>query len=275
MTEKLKDYSKSVLRYIQDYIKIRDIPESIAETMLYAVESGGKRLRPVLCLEFCKLCGGAEQKAMSAAAAIEMIHTFSLVYDDLPCMDDDDLRRGKPSCHIAYGEAFALLGGSALESFGYTAVIDDGALTDSVKIKLLKALSDGVNGMIYGQVCDMSVTANSDEKFLTHTNLLKTGALVSCACKMGCIAAGADEALIEKAGVYGNSLGLAFQITDDILDSGVSDEISYVSLLGLEGAKKKAKEYTEKAVRVLKEFPDAGSSDFLTELTYSLLERKS
>ena len=217
------------------------------EAMRYSVENGGKRIRPMLTLEFCRMCGGSVEAALPLACAIEFIHTYSLIHDDLPCMDDDDMRRGKPSSHIKFGEANALLAGDSLLTFAFQSAV---------------AVDD-----------------------LRSVDILKTGELIRCACQLGCIAAGADDNKLEAARVYAENLGIAFQIVDDILDV-TSDEATlgkpvgsdaenckntYVSLLGLEEAKKIAAELTRKAIDALGVF--GGESEFLVSLSKKLLSR--
>lgn len=267
---------------------IKNRSSVLIDAMRYSLLSGGKRIRASLVLEFCRICGGDIEIAAAAACALEMIHTFSLIHDDLPCMDNDDLRRGKPSCHKAFGEANALLAGDALENYAFFVIASDNALSDEKKVMLIRELSNavGVSGMIGGQIIDMQNA--SGEKFtrdeLDEMNEMKTGALISCACRMGCICAGAYE-LADKAERYGKALGLAFQITDDILDIISTDEElgkhtgsdaeqgknTYAGLLGIEKAYKSAEMYSEKAKAALGEFSD---TDFLRELTDILLDRK-
>lgn len=258
----------------------------IVEAMWYSLSAGGKRLRPVFVLEFCRICGGNEKQALSAACALEMIHTFSLIHDDLPCMDDDDMRRGKPSCHKAYGEANALLAGDALLNLAYEIIGSDESLPHERRTALICELSRavGISGMIGGQVIDTTYTGETDEKLLLDMYSMKTGALLKAACRMGCIAAGAGEAALEAAESYAGSLGLAFQIIDDILDMTGDEKLlgkpvgsdadngknTYASLCGIEKAKKQAESFTNEAYSRLDSFAD---NDFLKELTLYLLKR--
>lgn len=258
------------------------------EAMKYSVENGGKRIRPMLTLEFCRMCGGSVEAALPLACAIEFIHTYSLIHDDLPCMDDDDMRRGKPSSHIKFGEANALLAGDSLLTFAFQSA---GAAEDIPADAVAKAVSApcacvGCAGMIAGQVQDLeneNKTVAADD--LRSVDILKTGELIRCACQLGCIAAGADDNKLEAARVYAENLGIAFQIVDDILDV-TSDEATlgkpvgsdaenckntYVSLLGLEEAKKIAAELTRKAIDALGVF--GGESEFLVSLSKKLLSR--
>lgn len=259
--------------------------KSVVEAMWYSLSAGGKRIRPALMLEFCRVCGGDVKAVLPSACALEMIHTFSLIHDDLPCMDDDDFRRGKPSCHKAYGEAEALLAGDALLNLAYE-IISESDLPADVKIAVISELSRdvGINGMIGGQVIDTSYEGEMTEKLLLEMYGMKTGALLKAACKMGCIAANAAPEKLEAAEAYAEKLGLAFQIKDDILDvSGDekllgkpigsdrdSGKITYVSLCGLEKSRETAERLTGEAIAELDNFADNG---FLKELTKFLLAR--
>ena len=263
---------------------------SVVEAMRYSLAAGGKRIRPVLVLEFCRMFGGVETQAMPAAAAIEMIHTFSLIHDDLPAMDDDDMRRGRPSCHRAFPEALAILAGDALSLQAFSVLAKDPVLSDAQKIRLITELSEssGQHGMIAGQVLDMEQEGRTDvtaEQLRTMCDF-KTGALIRVACRMGCIAAGATQEQIAAADTYGSYLGLAFQIVDDILDVTSTTEVlgkpvgsdaeeqkvTFVTLLGLETAQQEAEALTRKAMAVLETLPQPA---FLLALTRSLLVRKN
>ena len=234
--------------------------------------------------------GGTEAQAMSAAAAIEMIHTFSLIHDDLPAMDDDDMRRGRPSCHKAFPEALAILAGDALSIHAFSILAEDPVLSDAQKIRLITELSEssGQHGMIAGQVLDMEQEGRTDvtaEQLRTMCDF-KTGALIRVACRMGCIAAGATQEQMDAADAYGSYLGLAFQIVDDILDvtsttevlgkpvgsDVVEQKVTFVTLLGLEAAQQEAEALTQKAIAVLETLPQP---EFLLALTQSLLMRKN
>ena len=256
------------------------------EAMRYSLSAGGKRIRPVLCLEFARIFG-AEEKALDAACALEMIHTFSLIHDDLPCMDNDDFRRGKPSCHKQFDEAQALLAGDALENYAFEVIASDDKLSFEQRVKLTKCLSRnvGVMGMIGGQVIDVKNEGSRlDGESLLKMYSMKTGALIKCACEMGVICAGRDD-MLPVAEEYGECLGLAFQIVDDILDITADEKLlgkpvhsdeeqnksTYPAIFGLEAAKKKAAELTDRAMAAIEKLPDNG---FITELTASLLKRQ-
>lgn len=263
------------------------LQKEIAEAMWYTLSAGGKRVRAVLVMEFCRICGGNAENALSSACAIEMIHAFSLIHDDLPCMDNDDFRRGKPSCHKAFDEATALLAGDALQNKAFEIIVNDDRLSDKVKVKLIKCLSKavGVQGMIGGQVID----TNCQDKLTNPDRLLemynmKTGALIMAACEMGCICAEAYYK-VETARKFGECIGLAFQIVDDILDiSGNAEELgkpvgsdalneknTVASLLGLEKAQCFAEKLTNDAMEQLSAFDD---SSFLKEISIFLMKRK-
>lgn len=262
----------------------------ICKAMQYSLESGGKRIRPVLALAFCALCGKNAEQALPFAAAVEYIHTYSLIHDDLPCMDDDDLRRGRASSHIRFGEANALLAGDALLTHAFSAVCEAesvGVSADQI-VQATRALSlrAGVLGMVGGQYLDLA----AEEKQATETELreidtLKTCALIQAACELGCLAAGADASQIAAALTFAEALGMAFQITDDVLDATATTETlgkpvgsdaeneksTYYSTLGLQGARDRAAQYTQEALQALSRFE--GDTTFLETLTERLLDR--
>ncbi len=293
MNDRLNSYISLVNKRLDELIEDCPFGEDIVhQAMKYSLSAGGKRIRPVLVLESCRLCGGNIETAIDVACAIEMIHTYSLIHDDLPCMDDDELRRGKPSCHIRFGEAFALLAGDALltRAFGVIAGSQICRNTPSVTSELISLVSEcaGYNGMIGGQVLDLINEEKSSKLIdLELTDSLKTGELISCCVRLGALCAGADEKQIIALSEYAGALGLAFQITDDILDvtgdeklfgkpvgSDIkSNKTTYVTLYGLEGAKKKAELLSESAIASLEIFLDEG--DFLKKLAEMLLNRNS
>lgn len=258
-----------------------------AQAMKYSLAAGGKRIRPVLATEFARIFGGSEEKALDSACALEMIHTFSLIHDDLPCMDNDDFRRGKPSCHKQFGEDIALLAGDALENYAFEVISSDEKLSFEQRIKVIKVLSEavGVMGMIGGQTVDVqNVGKPFDAELLLKMYSMKTSALIKCACVMGCICAERYD-MIPAAEEYAEALGLAFQIVDDILDITADEKLlgkpvhsdadlnkaTYPAVFGLDAAEKKAEELTAKAVAIAESFPD---SEFLSELTAYLLKRE-
>jgi len=235
----------------------------IAEAMRYAAMGGGKRLRPFLLVETAALLGQAGEGVWRAAAALECLHVYSLVHDDLPCMDNDDLRRGKPTVHKAYDDAIATLAGDGLLTFAFELMAtasDDPKIT----VNLIKnlAVASGVKGMIGGQVIDISVSeADRSEALITELQNLKTGALIDFACHAGALLAGAGENDIQAVRAYARDMGLAFQIKDDILDTEGDAEVvgkavgkdanlgkaTFVSILGLEAARNRASSLGEQA----------------------------
>ncbi len=260
------------------------------EAMAYSLKNGGKRIRPVLAMEFCRVCGANYEKALPFALGIEMIHTYSLIHDDLPCMDDDDMRRGKKSNHIVFGEANALLAGDGLLTLAFETVLSAPDVSCEAKAKagLELAKAAGCSGMIAGQVMDLANEnreASLDE--IRETDRLKTGELIRASAVLGCIAADADEAKIKAAEEYCECIGLAFQIVDDILDvtsdaetlgkpvgsDSANQKSTYVSLLGLEKSAEYAEELTKRAKEALKIFGNGG--EFLALLADRLLNRKN
>ena len=289
--EKLSTYAEQINNALDKSIDYEEIlQKQVFAAMKYSLDGGGKRIRPVLLLEFARLCGVAVETAMPFACAIEMVHTYSLIHDDLPCMDDDDLRRGRPTSHIAFGEAVAVLAGDALLNRAFEtmlATISDKKISADCGIAAMKALADaaGAYGMIGGQILDMEGeerALNEDE--LAKMNALKTGALIRAACEMGVLLSG-NCAILEKARKYAEALGRAFQIQDDILNiigsSAVmgkdvgndkeSGKSTFVSLYGLDACINMVEKLTDEAIDAVSDIPD---SEFLTELARSLAKRK-
>lgn len=262
--------------------------EQLYAAMEYSMTAGGKRIRPAMIYAFCEACGGIPEAADTAACAMEMTHTSSLIFDDLPAMDNDDLRRGKPSCHKAFGEATAILAGDALICAPFALLAEDTHLTEEQKVAVIGVLAayEGANGMIGGQMMDMQFET---QQMVTSGELEimclgKTGALMEAACRIGCLCGGGSPAQQEAAGEYGRNVGLAFQIVDDILDVTSTAEVlgkpigsdaeeekkTFVTLLGIENARKRAEELTRNAHVQLDMFEHA---DFLHALTDVLLVR--
>mgnify|MGYP002731638813 CR=1 FL=1 len=263
----------------------------VAEAMKYSLENGGKRIRPILVLEFCRLCGGSVEDALPFACAIEMIHTYSLIHDDLPCMDNDDMRRGKPSCHVKFKEHFALLAGDALLTHAFSFVLSSRCAQKEPQrtLKALSILADGAGnlGMIAGQVIDLESEGKEIScDTLENMDKLKTGALIKASAAMGVVAAGGSEEQLEKALLFASKLGHAFQVVDDILhligdvealgkpigSDAVSGKSTYVSLLGLEMSRIYAKKLTDEALSALEFFGEEGT--YLKELSQKLLSRR-
>lgn len=284
LSERIKVIDKSLDLYLPEI----ENPQSVIYTsMRYSVFAGGKRLRPMLMWEAAKLFDKDWESVKEFACALEMIHTYSLIHDDLPAMDNDDLRRGMPTNHIKFGEDIAILAGDALLNKAFEVAVrskNDNAL------KALKILSDssGTEGMIGGQVVDLQSegkTIGLDE--LQYIHSLKTGALIRCACTIGAILAGADESAVNAMDEYAKNLGIAFQIRDDILDvkgnaetlgkpigsDEESDKNTYVKLCGIEKSEELVKEYSQKAKNALSPF--GNKADFLLKLTDYLIDRNN
>ena len=269
---------------------VSDGQDVVLDAMKYSAEGGGKRIRPVLTLEFCRVCGGDVQRAIPFACAVEMIHTYSLIHDDLPCMDNDDMRRGKPSCHKAFGEEYALLAGDGLLTLAFETL----SKAEDIKVDTFKealfTLSNlaGINGMVGGQVLDLKAEKSKPTLSALQTiDRLKTGALIKAACTLGCLASEKyDGQKIAAASVYAENIGLAFQIVDDILDvtsdtatlgkpvgsDDKNEKITYVKLMGIEKSQETVDELTKEAVKALGVFD--GDTSFLEKLAYKLALRK-
>lgn len=290
--ERLADYAEMTGEALEKYLPEVDcLQKNVIAAARYSLSAGGKRLRPALVMEFCRVCGDDPETALPVACAIEMLHTFSLIHDDLPCMDDDDMRRGKPSCHKAFGEAEAILAGDALAMLPYQIIAETGlkkTLSQDAALKIIKLLGElsGVWGMIGGQTVDIECEGKRpDVSVILEMYRMKTGALLEFCCRAGCIAAGAGAEKQLAAGSYGQRLGLAFQIVDDILDVTADEKLlgkptgsdaedgkyTYAAAVGLERAKEHAAELTAQAKGCLKEFADC---EFLLQLTDTLLDRQ-
>ncbi len=260
----------------------------IYDAMNYSLLAGGKRVRPILTIEACRLCGGTAEAALPFACAVEMVHTYSLIHDDLPCMDNDELRRGKPTNHVRYGEATAVLAGDGLLTAAFETALGAGACLPAERvIQALELLSvaAGPAGMVGGQVLDMvgeghALTLSDVEEL----QQLKTGALISAAAELGVIAAGGDETKRTAVRTYAQKLGLAFQIRDDVLDvtgdegslgkpigsDAESEKTTFVTLKGLEECGRMVERLTADAVAALSAFEE---SWFLEELARVLVGR--
>ena len=256
--------------------------DELLKAMHYSASAGGKRIRPKLLMEFMRISGGNPENALNFAVALEMIHTYSLIHDDLPCMDNDDMRRGKPSCHKAFGEATALLAGDALltESFGLAAKTENVPADRVVKALAQLSACAGVNGMIGGQVLDLKYeNSKAPLDIVCELYRLKTGALLKAAATIGCILAGADEIKIDKVCQIAEKIGLSFQIRDDILDIIGDEKVlgkpigsdckqnksTYVSLVGIDKAQNDVISLTNEAVSLLSDFNDADELKLFAE----------
>ena len=256
-SERYPEYCSMIEAALPQYLPPVTLPQGkVCEAMAYSLLDGGKRIRGCLTLAMCELCGGVVQSALPLACAIEMVHAYSLIHDDLPCMDNDDLRRGKPSCHIKFGEGTALLAGDALLTHAFSAASDayfNGTLPADTVLRCVNQLSSaaGVEGMIGGQVIDTApeeVPMTPEQLEAMHG--MKTGALIRSAAVLGCLAAGAPRDVVMQADLYAAKIGLAFQIVDDILDATEESEklgkstsdadnnkTTYITLYGVEKAR--------------------------------------
>ena len=285
----LNSYADEINSALAASVNGEKLPQKkVFEAMAYSLNGGGKRIRPVLVLEFARLAKVDKAKAMPFACAIEMVHTYSLIHDDLPCMDDDALRRGRPTCHIAYDEATAVLAGDGLLNYAFeTMLLAD--VPAETKLSAISALAtaSGVYGMIGGQIVDMEGEERSlsaDE--LTEMHRMKTGALIRAACEMGAYLGGGDAKLLDAARKYADALGRAFQIQDDVLNViGTAEEMgkdvgndaesgksTFVTLNGLDACIKDVNELTQAAIDAVAGIP---GSEFLVELAKSLATRKN
>ncbi len=291
--KQIHEYQDKIKSTLYSFTREKEFyKKEVMQAMEYSLLSPGKRIRPILAIEFCRMCKGNFENLYEIACCIELIHCFSLIHDDLPCMDDDDYRRGLPSCHKKFGEAEALLAGDALNTLPFEIIANaykDSKISAEIAVKLVDELSHavGINGMIGGQAFDMySVKMkNFNIQNLNLLHELKTCRLIEASCVIGCIMANADEATIEDARAYGKRLGYAFQITDDILDvEGNFDDlgkpigsdkengkITYVSLVGLDKAKDVARHQTLEALKILEKFDN---NELMVDLTTYLLNRK-
>ena len=287
----VNEYREMIDTALAEYFSACDtLPQArLAEAMRYSLLAGGKRIRPMLVLEFCRIAGGDVAAALPVACAIEMLHTYSLIHDDLPCMDNDDLRRGRPTNHVVFGECTAVLAGDALQAEAFGTILRS-ALPAERKAACAEILASavGLDGMCGGQYLDMSWEGRQlTEQELTEINSRKTGALLVAACQMGVAAAGGSRLMLDTAGHFGAALGMAFQIRDDMLDVlSTAEELgkpigsdsqenknTYMVLMGEEGCRQTVARLTEFAKNVLGEaFEDTA---FLCALADSLADRKN
>ena len=281
-------YRSYIEEFLADWYKrFHDLPQKkLFDAMEYSLLAGGKRLRPVFCFEFCRMCGRDWKAAAPFAAAVEMIHTYSLIHDDLPSMDNDDFRRGRPTNHKVYGEAMAILAGDALLTDAF-AVASTAQLPEPADMAFAIAMLSecaGSLGMVGGQVLDIL----AEERECTEEDVLaiqdrKTGALINAACVLGAVAGGGNEEQVQAAAQFAAGLGLAFQIRDDMLDViGTQEEMgkgvgtdaaknTFVRLYGLEKCEELVQKYTHYAIDALSCFED---TDYIIALAKSLTDRK-
>ena len=285
------EYKKRIDAALEQYFAVEDdYPiKGLAEAMRYSLLAGGKRIRPMLVLEFCRISGGDMDAALPGACAIEMLHTYSLIHDDLPCMDNDDLRRGRPTNHKVYGECTATLAGDALQAEAFGTILRS-SLPAERRAACAEHLANavGLDGMCGGQYLDMIGEGKTlSARELDAINLRKTGALLAASCAMGVAAADGSREQEEAALRFGRLLGLAFQIRDDMLDVlSTSDELgkpigsdreenknTYMALLGSDACEREIRRLTEEAVEVLRAaFADTA---FLEAFAAQLAERKN
>lgn len=257
-------------------------PAIVHEAMRYSVLAGGKRLRPLLCLTSCEAAGGDETLAMSFACALELIHTYSLIHDDLPCMDNDDFRRGRPTSHKVFGEAMAVLAGDALLTLAFEWMAREPRVNPEVKVKAIQEVANasGTHGLVGGQAADLTFQGKSvTTEELQGIHMNKTARLIEASVRVGAILAGASAETLQALAAYGQALGLAFQITDDILDvlgsasemgKGVRKDASlakatYPAIFGVEDSKKIASEILQKGLKAIEFLGDKG--DLLREIS--------
>lgn len=289
MKNELKPIIEKINAELNSYVADKNSQQDIIyEIMRYSLMAGGKRLRPILMLKTCEMCGGDADEAMPYACAMEMIHTYSLIHDDLPAMDNDDLRRGMPTCHVKYGEANAILAGDSLLNKAFEVMSAAGEKNPAKAIKIISVISrsSGTEGMIGGQVLDIENGEMSLER-LEYIDSLKTGAIIRSSCAAGAILADASDEEQKAVDEFAKHLGIAFQIRDDILDvTGTEEELgkpigsdeemertTYVKSFGLDGARRLLEEHSEKAASSLEMFGE--KADFLIRLTKYLTERNN
>ncbi|KAG6416796.1 hypothetical protein SASPL_124236 [Salvia splendens] len=283
----MEEKAARVERALDASVPLRE-PRLVHEAMRYSLLAGGKRVRPILCLAACELVGGPEAAAMPSACAVEMVHTMSLIHDDLPCMDNDDLRRGKPTSHKAFGEAVAVLTGDALLSFSFEHVASatpPGVAPDRV-VRAIAELgrSIGSEGLVGGQVADISLegVAGVGLEQLEYIHLHKTAVLLEAAVVMGAIVGGAGDEAVERLRKFARRMGLLFQVVDDILDVTKSseelgktagkdvatDKATYPKLLGLEKSREFAEELKREAYEQIAGFDEAKAAPLLALADY-------
>lgn len=291
MKNELKERIAVIDNYLDSSLPIKDNPQTeIYEAMRYSLFAGGKRLRPILMWEVAKIFGGDWDTVKDFAAAIEMIHTYSLIHDDLPAMDNDDMRRGMPTNHIRFGEDIAILAGDGLLNRAFEIAADAKNISSEAKVKAISILanSSGTEGMIGGQVVDLKSEGKEISiEDLKYIHSLKTGALIRSACKIGAVLADATSEEIAAIDNFALNLGIAFQIRDDILDvTGTEDMLgkpigsdaeshknTYVSLCGLEKSGEMVLTFSDSAKKALDSFGD--KKDFLCRLTDYLTDRNN
>ena len=278
-------YQAAIEFYLADLFTGDKPYGKLFESIRYSILAGGKRIRPVLTLEFARIAGGDWERAVPDACALELVHNYSLIHDDLPCMDDDDLRRGKPTNHKVFGETMAVLAGDALQAEAFRLIAQAPGLSAQSRIDAVEVLAKaaGADGMVGGQVLD-TVCNVQDEPMLTLLHSLKTGAMIAGAAELGCVAAEMDEVRRTQAMEYAAQLGLAFQIRDDMLDVVGSEQefgkpigsdreegkVTFVDLRGVDGCARLVEECTVRAKAAIADWPD---HEFLWQLADQMVGR--
>ena len=289
------DYKKMIEEHLMDFMPDVDHKSiTLYESMKYSLSAGGKRIRPVLLLAACDFCGGNVEEALPYACAIEYIHNYSLIHDDLPCMDNDELRRGQPTNHIVFGEAMATLAGDGLQSAAFEMMNRDmllyfdnaEALKRRIRASYEISKGAGCRGMVAGQVADMEAEdKNCSGEMLDYIHITKTAALIIAAVRAGAHLGSADDEVLSKLTIYAENLGLAFQICDDILDvegqeeemgkkSGVdaiNKKATYPSLYGIKKSRERLNELTHMAIAPLEDYYD--NAEVFTKLALELAVR--
>lgn len=290
LEERLPELRQSVEQALVQRLQLSDdCPARLRESMQYSVRAGGKRLRPLLVLLACEALGGSIAAAMPAAAAIEMVHTYSLIHDDLPAMDDDDLRRGLPTNHVKFGEATAILAGDGLLTLAFEVLARDLQPAVAAQCCFELATAAGAEGMVGGQQADLEAETNgvASAEHLESIHRRKTGRLICAALRMGGRSAGGSEEAIARFTVYGERIGLAFQIADDLLDltstaeklgKGVQkdaarNKLTYPSLLGVEESRLRAAKLIDEALEAIAPLGERGRA--LAALAHYVVERES
>ena len=286
-----KKYSNIINNTLNDAFIMTNTPKLLHDAMKYSIDAGGKRIRPCLTLGVCDILGGNRKYAIRLGSGIEMIHTYSLVHDDLPAMDNDEYRRGRKTTHIVYGEDMGILAGDALLNYAFETAFRAFETAPQESLKIGRALSvlgrkAGVYGMIGGQVIDVKETGHAVPKDVLDTIYeLKTGALIECAMMIGAILGGAEEEDVRKVEKIAHYVGIAFQIQDDILDVTSTEEVlgkpihsdeknqktTYVTLLGIEQAQKRVEELSNQAIDLLHQL--SGENEYLEQLLIQLIHR--
>ena len=284
--EQLIDYSNLINTELENYLAVSEVPErKLLEAMRYSLEAGGKRIRPALILESYRLFADDYKEALSFAMAMEMVHTFSLIHDDLPAIDNDDYRRGKLTNHKVFGEDTAILAGDGLLNLAYETISK--TIDNEKKVNAFKEFSMAVGNMIKGEFVDVDCEGrNIDYDTLLYMHHNKTGALISGSIKIGAILAGADEVSLKRLEHYADNIGITFQIKDDLLSLNgdfkklgkpigndvLNEKCTFVTLLGEAEANKILEELTEDAVKIASEFGDKG--EFLKNLAIFIKDRE-